>query len=99
MRIVRVPKSAWLSALGIALLVVVLSMVGGSAGISQEEEPDVCAGYEEPDYGYCVQYCVVFDCDSEAPVGDEETCIGLFNKILENTGDIPPCETPPPPEG
>jgi len=87
-------KRSPLSTLGITLLVAVLAVVGASVGVSQEEEPDVCAGFDNEEYAFCSAYCGNFDCDSDVPVGTVEQCVYTFDRFVGLTGEAPPCEPP-----
>ena len=82
-------------ALPLGLMAVGVLVFGTVTTFSQEEEPDVCAGYTEEAYAFCVGYCVDFDCDSATPKGTEEECLYVFDRFEGLTGDIPPCEPPP----
>ena len=95
MRLIKLPKKAPLATLGIAaLLVIVLAAVGSSVGVSQEEGPDVCEGYENEEYAFCRAYCVDLDCDSDFPVGSAEMCLYTFDRFTGLAEEVLPCEGP-----
>ena len=94
MQIMKLYKGAPLSILGITLLVAILALAGTSVSVSQEEEPDVCGGYDNEEYAFCSSYCGTFDCDSEDPTGSLEQCLYTFDRFVGLTGEAPPCEPP-----
>ena len=103
MRIMKLFKRSPLSTLGITLLVAVLAVVGASVGVSQEEEPNVCAAVFELEedwsaqaYAYCDVYCVMLDCAGTPADEDMDQCLALLDQYDEVTGGgIPSCEVQP----
>jgi len=91
MKMMKLLIRAPLAALGVVALVV----IGSSVGVSQEEGPDVCEGYENESYAFCSSYCVDFDCDSAEPTGSAEMCLYAFDRFTGLAGDVPPCDLPP----
>lgn len=42
--------------------------------------------------GLCHAYCEAMDCDSEEPRANPKACGRIFDKLVEYTGEAPPCE-------
>ena len=55
-------------------------------------QEDVCAGQIGAAYGLCNAYCEAMDCDSAAQQASDMACEKVFDRFLNITGVVLPCE-------
>lgn len=56
------------------------------------EDTGACDDITGPAKGLCYVYCEVMDCDSDSLTVGAEYCGRVYDKYVEYTGALPPCE-------
>ena len=82
---------------------IVFSMIfflGSGLGFAQTPDGEtpsvetVCDTQVGAAFGLCNAYCEAMDCDYAEPQASEQACNRVFDRFMNITGEMPPCEMP-----
>lgn len=81
-------------ALYLSLLVItaVILVIPAIATLAQVQDSGACDELDGPPKGLCYVYCEVMECDSDSISVGAEYCGRVYDKYVEYTGALPPCE-------
>ena len=82
------------SALGIFLFAIT-ALIPISPALSanaQSQDSGACDEITGPPKGPCYVYCEIMECDSDSISVGAEYCGRVYDKYVEYTGALPPCE-------
>ncbi len=81
----------------ITLIIFMTAMFMTDAALAKAPEGtppagDACDVLAGPPKGLCYVYCEVMDCDTGERGTNFEVCGRIYDKLVEFTGEVPPCD-------